>query len=211
MIQYVLFDFDGTLADSKAVALSILNQLAEKYGFNRITPSDLESLRKLSIPEKCRFLNLPLYKIPLLAATARVLYKDAVPALRPFDGIKNLLKTLQMQGIQPAILSSNSEPNIRAFLHHNAIDAITIIHCSHDIFGKDAVIRRFLKAHRLSAAQVVYVGDEQRDVTACRKCGVRVIWVSWGYDSLEAAGPAGPDFIAHTPEELLRIVLAAGT
>ncbi len=210
MIQHVLFDFDGTLADSKEMALAILNRLAEKHQFRKITPEDIEALRKLSIVERCRWLGVPLYKIPLLSVEARALYKSSLPQLQPFPGIRELLAALGQRGYRLSVLSSNSEGNIRAFLHRNDIHAISTIVGSSAIFGKDATIKRFLKTHRLAGSQVIYVGDEERDIIACRKSGVPVIWVGWGYDAPEAVQPAQPDYMVGSPEEILSILQSYG-
>ncbi|HEX8530670.1 MAG TPA: HAD hydrolase-like protein [Cytophagales bacterium] len=210
MIQHVLFDFDGTLADSKEMALAILNRLAEKHAFRKIAPEDIEALRRLSIVERCRWLGVPLYKIPLLSIEARGLYKSALPQLQPFPGIRELLAALGQRGYGLSVLSSNSEGNIRAFLHRNGIEAIRTVVGSSALFGKDAAIKRFLKTHRLGSSQVIYVGDEERDVTACRKCAIPVIWVGWGYDAPEAVRPAQPDYTVQAPAEILSILPSAG-
>lgn len=47
------------------------------------------------------------------------------------------------------------------------------------------MIKRFLKSKKITEKDMLYVGDEQRDVAACKKAGVNVIWVSWGYDVIE--------------------------
>ncbi|MBD0259795.1 MAG: HAD hydrolase-like protein [Cytophagales bacterium] len=210
MIQHVLFDFDGTLADSKEMALAILNRLAEKHQFRKIAPDDREALRKLSIVERCRWLGVPLYKIPLLAVEGRALYKSALPHLKPFNGVPEMLAALQHRGYRLSVLSSNSEGNIRAFLLRNGIDAISSVVGSSAIFGKDAAIKKFLKTHRLGGSQVIYVGDEERDVIACRKSGIPIIWVGWGYDAPEVVRPAQPDFMVQAPEEILSVLQSPG-
>jgi phosphoglycolate phosphatase len=115
MIQHVRFDFDGTLADSKEMAIVILNRLAEKHNFRKIAPQDREAFRKLSIVERCRWLGLPLYKIPLLSVEARALYKSSLPHLKPFDGVPEMLAALLHRGYRLSVLSSNSEGNILAW------------------------------------------------------------------------------------------------
>jgi phosphoglycolate phosphatase len=206
MIQYILFDFDGTLVDSKEIAVLIFNQLAEKYNFKKVDKEHIKYLRTLSIMERCRFLNLPFYKIPWIVLESRALYKSYIQKLIPFDGIKSMLEELKNMGLNLVVLSSNSESNIRTFLQKNQPDTFNTIYTSSNIFGKDAVIKRFLKAHKLNSCQVIYVGDELRDIIACRKSGVEVVWVSWGYDSIEAVRGAKPDFIINKPEEILEVV-----
>lgn len=61
MIKYILFDFDGTLADSKSVFVSAWNQLADKHKFKKLHHEDLDVLRKLSIKERGKQLNFPFY------------------------------------------------------------------------------------------------------------------------------------------------------
>lgn len=206
MIQYILFDFDGTLVNSKEIAVSILNQLAAKHNFKKVGKQDIKYLRTLSILERCRFLNLPFYKVPWIVLESRALYKSYIQKLLLFDGIKSMLEELQNQGFDLAVLSSNSESNIRTFLQKNQIESFKTIFTSSNIFGKDAVIKRFLKTHKLSNSQVIYVGDELRDIIACRKSGIGVIWVSWGYDSIEALREVKPDFIVNRPEEILTVI-----
>jgi len=75
MIKYVIFDFDGTLADSKEVFISVYNQIAAKKGYRQIESGNLEYLRSLSIPERCKYLKVPIYRIPFMATEFLSLYK----------------------------------------------------------------------------------------------------------------------------------------
>ena len=206
MTKYIIFDFDGTLVDSKNVLFTIYNQIAEKHQYKKITHEEIEGLRKLSIKERCRFLQIPMYKIPFLARKFQSQYKDALTNITLLAGIKELLEELTKKGYQLAIISSNSENNIRAFLKENRIDNINQIFCSSNIFGKNKVIGKFLKANKLHHNEVIYVGDEIRDIEASKKCDVKVIWVEWGYDVIERAERALPDYIAKTPHDILTIV-----
>ncbi|HYO72733.1 MAG TPA: hypothetical protein VEU33_42325 [Archangium sp.] len=74
------------------------------------------------------------------------------------------------------------------------------------MFGKDKVISRYLKTYGLTSEQVLDVGDEERDVVACRKTKLRVLSVSWGLETLDVLTRAGPDSIAHQPTDILQWV-----
>ncbi|SNS72308.1 phosphoglycolate phosphatase [Anaerovirgula multivorans] len=205
MIKYFVFDFDGTLVDSQDIIIEAYNQLASKYKSNKIDQKDFEYIKGLSIVKRCKFLNFKLYKFPLMALDIYKLYKNSIKDLTLFDGIKELLEALNSKGFQLAIISTNSESNIRDFLQLNQIDFINEVICSNKIYGKDKDIKRFLETKKLKDFEVVYVGDEVRDIIASKKNGIEVIWVSWGYDQIDNIKKEHPDYIVNEPHEILSI------
>ena len=70
------------------------------------------------------------------------------------------------------------------------------------LFGKDKALRRIMKRHRLVREKVVYVGDEPRDVTACRKAGIKIVGVSWGFGGRQGLLATPPDVLIDTPTQL---------
>ncbi|PEA55472.1 HAD family hydrolase [Bacillus pseudomycoides] len=206
MSKYVMFDFDGTLVDSKDIFIPIFNEIAEKHRFKQVKEEDVEALRKLSIPERCKLLHVPLYKIPMIALEFYKLYQPSIQSLTLFDGIRDVLQTLKESGYEIVIVSSNDEEHIREFLRQNEIDYIHDVFCSHNIFGKDKMIKKFLKEKKLKSSDVIYVGDELRDIVSCKKIGVEVIWVSWGYDVLETVQAESPNYIVNVPKEIVSVV-----
>jgi phosphoglycolate phosphatase len=206
MSKYVVFDFDGTLVDSKAVFLSVFNQLADKYRFQRIDENNINAVRKLSMRERIRVLDVPVYKLPVLTAEFISLYKRSIDSILLINGITEVLQALENSGYRTAIVSSNAESSIRNFLLKNGIHHIAEVYTSSRIFGKDKVIGKFLKRKGLRTADMIYVGDEQRDIIACHKHGVRIVWVGWGFETKEAVEESRPHFMAFTPAELLQIV-----
>ncbi|RYD02009.1 hypothetical protein N752_26515 [Desulforamulus aquiferis] len=206
LIKYIIFDFDGTLVDSKEVFISVYNQLANKYKFKLLKTEDIEPLRRLSIPERCKYLNFPLYRLPFFALEIYKLYEASDKELIMIEGINNLLSKLAASGYKIAIISSNAEKNIRAFLDKKQITEVSDILCSNNIFGKDKIINKFLSAKGLKPSEAIYVGDELRDIVASKKAKVKIIWVDWGYDIIEMANKEGPDYMANSPEDILKIV-----
>ncbi|MBO9130926.1 HAD-IA family hydrolase [Bacillus sp. 165] len=206
MIKYILFDFDGTLADSKEVFISIWNQLSEKYKYKKIKYEEIEEMQKLSIKERCKHYNFSLLKIPIMAPEFYKRYQVSIKDVILFDGIKELLDGLNRRGYKMAIISSNSANNIQKFLENNQINHVEEILCSSKIFGKDKIIKKFLHTRKLDKSEVIYIGDEVRDIEACEKSGVPIIWAGWGYDAIELVQKKNPDYMAHSPQEVLNIV-----
>ncbi|MGP7818586.1 HAD hydrolase-like protein [Niallia sp. 01092] len=206
MIKYIIFDFDGTIADSKLAFLHAWNQLSEKYKYKKLKIEDYEMIRRLSIKERSKLVQFPMYKLPVFMPELLKLYRESITEIKLFDGMKELLINLEESGYQAAIISSNAEKNIREFLVNNKLNSIKEVLCSSRIFGKDKIISKFLKSHGLQPSEVIYVGDECRDIVACKKVGVKVIWVGWGYDAAEIAHVENPDYSVNKPDEIAEII-----
>ena len=206
MIKYVLFDFDGTLVDSREVFISAFNHLAHKYKFKKIDPANLDHLKKLSMIERFRFLNVPLYKIPFLTREFLSLYQSQVGSISLIAGMESVLERVPSLGLEMGIVSSNSVATINSFVKNNGIADISDVYCSGRLFGKDRIFRRFLKDKKLASNEVLYVCDELRDIVACNKVQVKPIWVSWGFEMKEAIRSENVFHSAHTPEELITII-----
>ncbi|MBM7603731.1 phosphoglycolate phosphatase [Metabacillus crassostreae] len=206
-IRYVVFDFDGTLADTSEAFMYAWNKLADKYRYKKIKLEQIETIKKLNMKERSALLNFPLYKIPFVMPELIKLYKDSIVDITLFPGVKSLLEKLKKKGYKIAIISSNSEENIKNALKRNHADhLITDVISAKRIFGKDKTIDQFLKIKKLQASEMIYIGDEIRDIIACKKSNVKIVWVEWGYDGLEVIKSAEPDYMVKEPDEILEIV-----
>ncbi|MFC7373208.1 HAD-IA family hydrolase [Fictibacillus iocasae] len=206
MREYIIFDFDGTLVDSKEAVIAAYNQIAGKHGFLPMEHDRLDELMKMSVLERCKALKFPIYKLPIYAPQLFKHYHQGIKDIIFFPRIKETLEELKNRGYKLAVISSNNEQNIREFLEMHEVDYIDEVFCSSSLFGKDKVINKFLKSFSLKPDEVLYVGDEVRDVVACKKTGVKVIWAGWGYESLEHVKKESPDYMASEPEDILSIV-----
>ncbi|QDQ02171.1 HAD-IA family hydrolase [Lysinibacillus fusiformis] len=205
-MKHIIFDFDGTLADSTAVFASAWNTIAKKYRYREIQLEELESLKKLSIAERSKLFNFPMYKLPTILPQFYRYYRQSLQDVILIDGMKNVLQEIEKRGYTIAIISSNSKDNILAFLKLNGINNVSTVLCSSRIFGKDKIIKKYLKESKLQTSEVLYIGDEHRDIVACKKVGIPIIWVSWGYDAIEVVQSEKPDFTVFSPAEILDIV-----
>ncbi|MGE7987379.1 HAD-IA family hydrolase [Lysinibacillus fusiformis] len=205
-MKHIIFDFDGTLADSTAVFASAWNTLAQKYKFKGIELKEIDTLKKLSISERSKLFDFPMYKLPMILPQFYKLYRQSLNEVHLFEGMKEVLLEIDKRGYKILIISSNSKDNILEFLKMNGIQCVADVLCSNRIFGKDKVMKKFLKESNVSSSEVVYIGDEQRDIVACKKAGVPIIWVEWGYDASEVIQNEEPEYKVSTPEEILEII-----
>lgn len=187
------FDFDGTLADTMPWFNSILNTVADKYGFRKIDAAERDQLRHRDATEILKFLGIPLWKLPAIMAHVRTLMQEIDPSVHMFDGIPDALARLKAAGVRLAVVSSNSLENVQRVLGPDTAVLFDDYECGTDLFGKAAKIDRLLKRHDTAPERFLLVGDEMRDIDAARKAGVRVGSVAWGYNHVDALRERGPD------------------
>ena len=143
--KLVIFDFDGTLADSASWFLGILNDLARRHGFRSVTAAEIEMLRGRGNREIIRYLNLARWRLPFIAADVRRRAAADAASISLFDGAERLLDTLHRNGVKCAIVSSNSEANVRRVLGAKAAGAVSLFDCGAGLFGKAKRFRRLMK------------------------------------------------------------------
>lgn len=202
--KLIIFDFDGTLADSKNVIISVFNKFANIYKFDTINESNIDYLKTLSIKERLKSLKVPLSKIPILTIKFLSEYRKQSKEINIIENLQMVLKQISQDGYDIAILSSNSIETIKEFIKRNELDFITQIYCSTKLFKKDKLIKKVLKQKNLKNTEVIYVGDERRDIIACKDAKIQSIWVSWGLDVLDKENM--PDYIANNPNDIIEIL-----
>ncbi|HEY0526401.1 MAG TPA: HAD hydrolase-like protein [Stellaceae bacterium] len=205
--RLVIFDMDGTLADSFPWFASVFNEVAERYRFKRIDAAEREALRALGSREILRYLGVPAWKLPLIARHFRARKTADLHRVTLFDGVDRLLRRLSAGngdsgGIVTAIVSSDTEANVRRVLGPENAALIRWYGCSASIFGKPAKIRRVLRRSGVAPADAILIGDEVRDAEAAARTGIAFGAVSWGYAKPEALAAHAPLKLFATHDEI---------
>jgi phosphoglycolate phosphatase len=191
--QLVIFDFDGTLADSFPWFSRVINDVADRFHFNRVAEHEVELLRTMDVHQLMQHLGVPAWKMPFIVRHMRKRKSRELDQTRLFDGIDRMLRRLHDAGIVLAVVSSNSETNIHAIFGPDNASLIRYYECGASLMGKSACFRRVLRRSGVSAAHAICIGDEIRDHEAAEKAGIAFGAVSWGYtapDTLTARAPA---------------------
>ncbi|UGB46277.1 HAD hydrolase-like protein [Frateuria edaphi] len=196
----IIFDLDGTLADSFPFFVSVHNSLADRHGFRRIEPAEVEPLRRLSAREIMRRLGLPRWKLPLVARSFVRLMREA--DVRLFDGVAEALETLHVRGVATALVSSNTSDNCRRILGDEHWRRLAHVECGASIFGKRRRIARVLSATGTLPPRAIYVGDQITDGEAARAAGVDFGAVAWGYGAPQSLQRLLPAHLFHHADEL---------
>ena len=200
----LLFDFDGTLADTIEMGLTLFNEIAGDYGLKKVRREDVAELRHLNTRALLDRLGMTRLMAVKVAARLRSMLKDRVSEVELLAGVGDAVLRLQEAGYAMAILSSNSAKNIRRFLkHQELIDCFEFVEGGASLFGKAERLRGVIRAEKLAAVDILYIGDETRDMEAAREAGVRAVAACWGVNEEETMLAEDPEFVLNTPAELL--------
>lgn len=204
--RVVIFDFDGTIADTFPAILKIVNLHAKDFGFSPINPREFEKLRNKSLQELIKKFKISFFKLPFILIEGRRELNREMDNVRLFPGIKETLLALKEKGLRLSILTSNSEGNVKKLLERYNLDGIfDFIHAEFDLFGKAKNLKNLMQKNKLLATDVIYVGDEIRDIEACKANNVQIISVTWGFNKKEILQKYKPDYIVDKPEEIIKI------
>jgi phosphoglycolate phosphatase len=200
--QLVIFDSDGTLADTLPWMRTVFNELALTHGFKQVDLEDYERMRDLHGKELLKALELPLWKIPQVMSDLRARMAALAGSFAPFPGIPDALQKLVGRGLQLGVVSSNSRANVENVLGSSVAGLIDHYDCGASIFGKASKIKAVVRRSGIDPQNVIYVGDEVRDAEAARKAGIAFGAVSWGLHRVETLRSLNPQEIFRTPLEL---------
>jgi phosphoglycolate phosphatase len=202
--DYIIFDFDGTIADTFDLALEIYNMIAPEYNSKPAGPEDHELLRVKKPQELLKIYGVSRLKLLSLLLRVRKELSSRIHEIKLVDGMEVSLREIRNSGYKMGILTSNSVSNVSKFLDINNLSCyFDFIYSGRSLFGKEKVIRRLFIHENLSADRVVYVGDETRDIEASKNTGIPVVAVSWGLNRRDVLASLSPDQIADEPKELL--------
>lgn len=199
----LVFDFDGTIADTFQSIIDISNRLSQQFKYKKLKPFEAETLKDKTLKETLDHLCVPILKLPIILIKARNELHKEISSIQPINGLKEILIQLKEFGFEMGIISSNSRKNVRKFLKLNNIDLFDFISTSSKLWGKNRCIKKTLKKNSIKNQNVVYIGDEIRDIVAAKKAGVRVAAVTWGYNSSKALKEQQPDYVVNDPKELI--------
>ena len=207
--KVILFDFDGTIADTYQAVANITNQLSTEFGYKALDREELSLIKNLSSREIVRRSEISIFKLPFLVRRIRMELSKEIADIQPIQDIKQVLFELKHRGYILGIVTSNNQENVDIFLAKNQLDSLfRFIYSSTSVFGKHRVINQIIREHRLNRSNVFYVGDETRDIRSARKSRVRAIAVSWGFNSAEILQKYRPDYLIDCPQELLEAIAA---
>ncbi|MCT7949255.1 HAD-IA family hydrolase [Ancylothrix sp. C2] len=202
-IKLMVFDFDGTLVDTFEPLLKIVHRLADEFGYPAPTSEQIEHFKNLPSREIIKCVGVDLIKIPYLLRRVKLELNKEMSDVKLIPGIQETLTQLKQEGVQLGIITSNSKDNVLTVLEkQGGKELFNFIYAETSLFGKHRTINKLLKQQKNRPDEMIYVGDETRDIEAAKKSKIKVIAVSWGFNSKQALLAKNPDFLIDRPQSL---------
>jgi len=206
----VLFDLDGTLADTAPDLIAALERLRAGLGLAAI---DTRPLRNLASRGAVAILE---HGLPEIDASARDVLRSRFlddyhehcwESSRPFDGMPEFIEALERCGIRWGIVTNKLESLARAVVERAGWQARMAC-----LIGGDSAARpkpapdpvlAACRAIGAPPARTLFVGDDERDIVAGAAAGARTAAALWGYIADPAAVAGwGADLVADSPAAL---------
>ena len=201
----ILFDFDGTIADTLQRFIEIADILAKKYHFQQLNISKITEFKNHTLLDLAlNHFKIPWYKIPFIIFDFKKLLAESSHKTELFPEIKNILLKLKLCGFRLGLLTSSPTKSVEIVLEKFRLsNFFEFVTTNASIYHKEKNIQKMINKYHLNKSDLYYVGDEVRDLRACRKLSIVCVSVSWGFSSRELLQKENPEVILDEPGEIL--------
>jgi phosphoglycolate phosphatase len=209
----LIFDLDGTLADSLEDIADALNAArAEVAALSPVSSSQVMEWVGDGLPTLCRRACPEIDAARLeriISAASRHYARHCVHHTRLYPNILQMLRLLQARGVRMAVLSNKPHALTLA-----VVDQLAIAPFFHSVVGaRDELHRKpspvvpleMARAMGVMPAEVCLIGDSEVDIQTARNAGMTIAAAAWGFRGEKKLRPAGPDWLLHDPMEVLSL------
>jgi N-acetyl-D-muramate 6-phosphate phosphatase len=210
-IRAVLFDFDGTLADSAPDLAAAVNRMRGQRGLAPLDPSTVRPYASMGARGLLRigFAMTPEHP-DYLAMRDEFLerYAERVcEETRLFPGMAEVLDTLERRAVAWGIVTNKAARFTERIVPQLGVSPACVVCGDSTPHLKPHPASLLLAAEQLKLApgDCLYIGDDLRDVQAARAAGMRSAAAEWGYHGAAADGPRAwnADLLLSRPQQIL--------
>ena len=204
MYKLILFDFDGTIANTIDLGIPIYNELARKHKFLEI--KSIDEVTQFSLKDFVKNHKISRFKFLFYFREFLKKLTSDMKKVEVYKGMDKVIKKLN-KDYRLGIVSSNSKENINIFLEIQNLNYYFDFVSNYNlVFGKSKMFKKIMKIKKLNKTDLIYIGDEVRDIEACKKAGIDSIAVIWGMNNKTILKNKNPTYIVDKPEDILKIL-----
>lgn len=207
----LIFDFDGTLADTQRGILATAQEVLRRMGRGPADEKALAATIGLPLIENfTRGVGLSEEE----AGRAVEIYRDifesvAIPTITPFPGVEETLAALFSRGVPMAVASSRGQRSLEILMQHTGLDRyIPLTH----VFGLETAARPkpapdmvYVILGKLGAKPegTLVIGDTTFDIEMGKAAGCYTCGVTWGNQSASQLAGASPNYLLDDLRQLI--------
>lgn len=212
--KVIIFDFDGTLCDTRSNIIIAFRATMEHLGLEMRDEETCGATIGLTLRDgfKSMYPNFDDAKIDYCVETYRQIFAERRKELMPdlFPGVKETLEALRKRGYRMTIATSRLTDSLMLFMRHHGID-----HYFEYAVGSDSVTHhkphpepalKTLAALNISPSEAIMVGDMPVDIAMAHNAGIRAIGVDYGNATREELEAAEADWIVDDITKILSII-----
>jgi phosphoglycolate phosphatase len=152
-------------------------------------------------------LHIPKRRVPALITRGTGMMRGNITQLQLIPGMGEVLVEMRRHVHSFGILTSNATANVELFLStHGLREQFDFISSTSKLTGKAKHLKAIRKTFSLRPEQMLYIGDEIRDVKASQKAGIPIAAVTWGFNSRASLAASAPDYLFDQPADFLRLL-----
>ena len=203
MIKLLVFDFDGTLADSRKILFNLIVKELKLKNYN-INQKFISDFGNRPLDDVLHFIHIKEKVMPTLLRSIKGKFKEYAGRIILARNIRKLKKIR----IKKIILSNNSKKVVRKVLKMNGIRLFSEVYGAEEFDKKQDMFRKIINKSGLKPHEIVYVGDRPIDAKLARKMGCYSILISnkISWSSREDILKSRPDFIVGDISEISNII-----
>ncbi len=216
MIKSVVFDLDGTLADTILDIRDALNSMLEEYGLPLVTKEQtLSNINRGATELVRRSLPDEYGKDSVFVREARLVYEKYYSLCYnnrtyAYTGCDNALKKLSEKGIMISVLSNKQDEFVKKIIQKlfPSADFKFVMGQSESFPTKPAPDSLLYIMNELSVSknETVLVGDSDVDMNTAKNAGITPLGVAWGYRNRNILTENGAACIIETPNNIFDII-----
>jgi len=207
MIKHVVFDFDGTIANTSPLVPELINEVLTHFNKNPLSEDELSHYMSMHWKDAVKAYGIKWHELPKFALMAQKKMQNKLHNVDLFENIKEVIENLS-QKYTTNIISLNSKENIKKVIDRHKIVTIEEIFSTKGKMSKKKILKKYMKQYNIKKHELLYIGDELGDIEACKHNNIKVIAVTWGYDSKEILSSGNPDYLIDCPYDISNIVSA---
>ncbi len=215
MIKGIIFDLDGTLADTMGDLQTAMNSMLSFLGYSERSRTDLvQAINNGAREFVRRSLPKDVQNVDFILSSAIKQYekeysKCYLEKTAPYDGIEAMLMDLKAKGIKLAVLSNKQDKFVKDIVYKLFDKKTFTVVEGHDKLPtkpNPTSTLAIAKSMGVKPTECLFVGDSDVDIKTAQNAGMRSVGVCWGYRGQEVLENADATFVIKKPGDVCEIV-----